>query len=65
MNVELTTEQAQFLFRACNFLLADMAVKSGNPLPEAIRPRARMINDIKEKIKAEAAKDGIDITEDI
>lgn len=65
MNVELTTEQAQFLFRACNFLLADMAVKSGNPLPEESRPRARMINDIKEKIRTAATNEGIDITEEI
>lgn len=65
ITIELTNEEAQFIFRACNYALADMALKAGNPLPTNLRPQARLIADIKERIKTLEAEQGIDITQDL
>lgn len=65
ITLSLTPQEAQYIFRACNFLMADYAEKIGNPIPEEKREPIKLLNGIKEKINIEAVKVKIDITKDI
>jgi hypothetical protein len=65
MQLELTDDEAQFLYRACNFILNDALEKKGSPLQGEDKEIAIKVHKIKEKIKLEADKSGFNIKEDI